>query len=65
MGEEAARHSWPHRLMGGRLLVEVENSGWMYTLNLKKPQLLEGLMELLGAARVKGLGFRIGEKKDA
>ena len=65
VGTEAAGHSWPRRLARGRLTVEVENSGWMYTLRLKKMQLLEGLIELLGAARVRTLGFRMGEKRDA
>ncbi len=64
VGQVAAQHSWPHRLVGGRLLVEVANSGWMYTLNLKKAWILQGLVELLGAGRMKGLSFRIGEKKD-
>jgi predicted nucleic acid-binding Zn ribbon protein len=65
VGRKAARHSWPRSVTRGRLLVEVENSGWMYTLNLKRSQLLEGLIELLGAGRVKDLRFRIGEAKDA
>ena len=64
-GDEAAQHSWPRRLTGKRLVVEVENSGWMYTLNLKKQALLQGLVERLGADRVEELAFRIGEKKDA
>lgn len=67
VGEEAAHHSWPRKLTRGRFLVEVDNSGWMYTLSLKKPQLLQGLIELLGARHIKDLSFRIGEKekKDA
>ena len=65
VGKEAAAHSWPRRLTQGRLTVEVENSGWMYTLRLKKPQLLEGLVELMGINRIKTLGFRMGEKRDA
>ncbi|MBI3615095.1 MAG: DUF721 domain-containing protein [Candidatus Omnitrophica bacterium] len=65
VGKEAARHSWPRRLHKGRLLVEVENSGWMYNLRPKKMPLLEGLIELLGAGRIQALGFRMGEKKDA
>ena len=65
VGEKATRHSWPRRLVSGRLIVEVEDSGWMYTLHLKRTQLLQGLIELLGARRVKNLSFRIGERKDA
>ncbi len=64
-GAEAAGHSWPRRMAGGRLVVEVVNSGWMYALGLKRAQLVEGLMELLGAGRVKTLALRIGERKDA
>ncbi len=64
-GPKAAGRSWPRHLEKGRLIVEVENSGWMYTLNLKKTHLLQGLIELLGADRIKTLSFRIGEKKDA
>lgn len=64
-GEEAAQHSWPRRLAQGHLTIEVENSAWMYVLGMKKIELLEGWMELMGAARVRALGFRMGEKKDA
>ena len=64
-GERAAGHSRPKTLRGGRLLVEVENSGWMYTLSPRRPWLLQGLVEWLGLGRVKGLSFRIGEGTDA
>lgn len=64
-GKEASRHSWPRWLKGRRLLVEVENSGWMYNLRLKKEPLLRGLIELLGVSRVKELQFRMGGRKDA
>lgn len=59
---EAAEHSWPRRLCRRRLWVEVDSSGWMYALHLKRAFILEGLMELLGARRVNALSFRIGEK---
>ncbi len=64
-GKAAALHSWPKHLTKGRLLVEVENSGWMYTLSLKKQELLKGLIRSLGGGRVKELQFRIGEREDA
>lgn len=64
-GEQAALASWPRGLNRRRLVVEVENSGWMHQLRMRKLQLQEGLIELLGAGRVKELSFRIGEKKDA
>ena len=65
VGPEAVRHSWPKRLVRENLTVSVENSGWMYELNLRKTELLEGLIELLGAGRVRHLTLRIGERKDA
>ena len=65
VGSEALKHSWPRRLVGSGLTVEVENSGWMYELNLRKMDLVEGLIELFGAGRVRRLTLRMGEKKDA
>lgn len=64
MGERAARHSWPKRLTSGRLLVEVENSGWMYTLTLRKAQLTQGLTDHFGAGLIQELTFRIGEREE-
>ena len=64
-GERAAAASWPRRLNRQRLVVEVENSGWMHELRMRKLQLQEGLIELMGAGRVKELSFRIGEKRNA
>ena len=63
VGEEAARHSWPRGLRSRRLVIEVENSGWMHTLGLRRQELLEGLVELLGIRRVRELSFRIGERR--
>lgn len=64
-GERASRHSWPRRLSRGRLVVEVDSSGWMFDLSARRVDLLEGLIELLGAARVRELQFRMGEREDA
>jgi predicted nucleic acid-binding Zn ribbon protein len=60
VGKEAAQHSWPVGLRSRRLVVEVENSGWMHALGLRRKEILEGLVELLGMRRVKELSFRIG-----
>jgi predicted nucleic acid-binding Zn ribbon protein len=64
VGSETARHSWPIRLAEGSLVVEVENSGWLYELHLRKVELLEGLMELIGAQRVQRLSLRLGERQE-
>lgn len=62
-GEKAARHSAPASLRKGRLIVEVDSSGWMYALGTQKTALLQGLVECVGARRINGLSFRIGEIK--
>ena len=64
VGEEASQHSWPQRLARQRLVIAVENSGWMYTLGMRKAHLLEGLIELMGAGKVRELSFQMGEKGD-
>lgn len=64
-GLKAAHHSWPKSLTRGQLLIEVENSGWMYTLNLMREKLLDGLAGSLGPHQMKELRFRIGDPKDA
>lgn len=64
-GRDAAEHSWPRRLAQGRLIVEVENSGWMHELGTRRQELLEDLIEWMGAGRVRELQFRMGERQDA
>ncbi len=64
VGKQAAHYSWPRRLVRGRLIVEVENSGWMFTLNQKRMELLQGLVQSLGKEVIQSLSFRIGERKD-
>jgi hypothetical protein len=64
-GKEAAGHSWATQLSRGKLVVDVENSGWMYLLNLKRPQLVERLKKSLGTDKIKELVFRMGEVRDA
>ena len=64
-GRQAAQHSWPRRLVNRSLTVEVENSGWMYTLGLKKGELLQGLIEVMGGTLAKRLTLRMGERRDA
>ena len=64
VGEKAASHSWPRQWIRGRVVIEVENSGWMHSLNLRKRKLLEGWIELLGAGWIKEISFRVGEGKE-
>lgn len=65
VGKQAAHYSWPRRLVRGRLIVEVENSGWMFTLNQKRVELLHELIQSMGKDVIQSLSFRIGERKDA
>jgi predicted nucleic acid-binding Zn ribbon protein len=44
-----------------KLIVNVDSSAWMYELNLRKQQLLEGLNKQLRQGQVKEIVLRIGE----
>ncbi|PIQ82476.1 MAG: hypothetical protein COV76_03230 [Candidatus Omnitrophica bacterium CG11_big_fil_rev_8_21_14_0_20_64_10] len=61
VGPDGIKHSWPKTLRQKRLLVDVENSGWMYTLGMKKNQLLKGLQKKFGQEQILEIRFRIGE----
>ena len=60
-GRQAAKHSWVSSLSKGRMIIGVDSSGWMYALDKHREELLEGLVELLGAHHVRNLSFRIGD----
>ena len=61
VGKEAANHSRPKALTEGVLWIEVENSSWMYTLGLNKLDVLQGLIEWIGAVHIRDLKFRIAD----
>ena len=60
-GKKAIRHTKPTSLKKKHLVVNVDGSGWLYELTLRKKELLTGLKKRLGKDKIKELQFRIGE----
>lgn len=62
-GGKAARHTKPVSIRKSVLTINVDNSGWLYTLAIKKKDLLGKLEGKIRGKDLKGLKFRIGEIK--
>jgi len=62
-GEGAAAHTKPVSIRRAVLLVNVDNSSWLYELAVKKKELLKSLEGKTGGKKLKGLRLRIGEIK--
>jgi predicted nucleic acid-binding Zn ribbon protein len=60
-GEKAAAHCKPLFLVKGRLTVVCDSSAWLFELNGKRREILNGLRQTLGQDLVKGVYFRQGE----
>lgn len=60
-GAAAAGHSKPVSFKGAVVVVNVDNSGWLYELTLKKKEITRTLSEKLGGRKIKEIRFRIGE----
>ena len=62
-GHKAAAHTKPILIKKSVLTVNVDNSGWLYELTIKKGKLLSKLDGKIRGKQLKGLRFRIGEIK--
>ena len=62
-GKKAAPHTRAVSLRKARLVVNVDGSGWLYELTLKKKELLEKIEEKLKGKHIKEIRFRIGDVK--
>jgi predicted nucleic acid-binding Zn ribbon protein len=63
VGEKAAAHSRPRSFKGGRLIVSVDHSSWLYELTVGKKQILKKMEEALKSKKIKEITLRIGELK--
>lgn len=61
VGEKMARHTRPVSIRKSVLLVNVDGSGWLYELTVKKRDILKKLEGKFKGKQLKGLRFRIGE----
>ena len=61
VGQQAAGHSRPVSFRRSRLVVNVDASGWLYDLTLKKKDIIIELAGKLKGRRLKDIRLRIGE----
>jgi predicted nucleic acid-binding Zn ribbon protein len=59
VGSRCARHCAPADVRGNTLIVNVDNSAWMYMLRLRQPQMLKKL-ECVNK-RIQSVMLRIGK----
>ena len=62
-GQRAARHTKPVSIKKAVLTINVDDSGWLYELTIKKKDLLKKLESRIRGKQLKSLRFRIGEIK--
>jgi predicted nucleic acid-binding Zn ribbon protein len=63
VGEQAAKHSRPRSFAEARLIVHVDDSGWLYELTTRKKYILNSLSAELKGQKLKDITFRMGELK--
>lgn len=63
VGEAAAKHSKVRSLKGGRLVVNIDDSSWLYELTLQKKEIIRKLGKSLKNSRIKDVTLRIGDIK--
>ena len=63
-GHRAASHTKPVSIKRSVLTVNVDASGWLYELTIKKRELLKKMEGAIRGKQLKGLRFRIGEIKE-
>lgn len=63
VGESAAKHSRPASFKKSILIVNVNESSWLYELTLKKKDILKKLEGIPKGKKIKDIRFRIGDTK--
>ncbi|MFA6320253.1 MAG: DUF721 domain-containing protein [Candidatus Omnitrophota bacterium] len=63
VGEKAAKHTKPVSIKKGIMTVNIDGSGWLYEVTVRKKELLKKLEGKIKGKQVKVLRFRIGEIK--
>jgi len=60
-GDVAGKHTQPISFRKATLIVNVDDSGWLYELTTRKKEILGKLEGKLGEKKLKDIRFRIGE----
>lgn len=61
VGRTLAKHSKPASFRSSRLIVNVDSSGYLYELTIKRAQILRKLKKKFKKKPLEELQFRIGE----
>ena len=61
VGDNGFKHSRPLAIRKEILTVQVDSSGWMQELSMRKRNILKGLKRRLGKDKISEIHFRIGE----
>ena len=64
VGTAAAKHSIPVSFKKASLVVNVENSSWLYELTVQKKEIIKTLERELRGKKIKELRLRIGDIKE-
>lgn len=63
VGKGAASHCKIRSLKGGRLVVNIDGSSWLYEITVQKKEILKKLAESLKGKKIKDITLRIGDLK--
>jgi len=61
VGKKAAARSRVRSVKGGRVIVSVDDSSWLYELSTRKKEILKKISAKLKGRKIKEITFRIGE----
>lgn len=61
VGPQIARHTQPHAISHGRLIVHVTDPVWLHHLSMMRPKVVAALNEKLRTSTVRELILRVGE----
>lgn len=61
VGKKAAAHSRPRSLRGSRLVINVDDSSWLYELTVRKKEILRKLSAELKTKKLTDITLRIGD----
>lgn len=62
VGKEASSHSWPTRIKGKALIINVDSPIWIYQLNIKKNEIEKRLNRLIKRKIPLSIRLRAGEE---
>lgn len=60
VGDKAAKHSKPTSIRKGRMTILVDNSAWLYELNMGKERIID-FLNLKLEKKIEEIRFKIGE----